>query len=81
MTGSVAPNTQRDQQRPTKNSTSRLIAAILFTASEVWAIGVVLQEIHPSGSSRAALALALAATVIAVVDSWRDIRGSRRFDR
>lgn len=81
MTGSLTPSAQRDRQRPTKKSTPRLIGTILFTASEVWALGVVLGEVHPNGVASAALALALAATIISVVDSWRDIRGNHRSDR
>lgn len=78
MTGSLSPNTQRDGQRPRNDNTRRLVATILFTALEVWAISDVLMEIHPSGSASLALALALAATIITVVESWLGLRSASR---
>lgn len=81
MTGSVSPDARRDKQRHRNDNARRLIAAILFTAMEVWAIGDVLTEIHPSASASLALAFALAAAIIAVVESWLGIRDSRRSDQ
>lgn len=60
-----------------KLATSRVLATVLFTVVEAWALVVVLAHIRAGGIDRIALALALAGCVVAVVDAWQNIRAQR----
>ncbi|HVV24149.1 MAG TPA: hypothetical protein VHF06_32240 [Pseudonocardiaceae bacterium] len=60
-----------------KLAIGRVLATVLFTVVEAWALVVVLAHIRAGGMDRIALALALAGCVVAVIDAWQNIRAQR----
>jgi hypothetical protein len=55
----------------------RLASTVLFTGAQLWAITVVLVQLHASGALAAAIALIMAGGLMAVHDAWRDVRADR----
>lgn len=60
-----------------RKSPARMLATVVFTVVEAWALVVILAHVHAGGMDRIALALVLAGCVIAVVDAWQNVRGQR----
>jgi hypothetical protein len=52
---------------------SRVVLSVLFTGIQVWAISVAVLHVPVGGVERAALAAALAAAVITVLDAWHEL--------
>jgi hypothetical protein len=71
--------TEQRQLRPAAVSrerpdlTSRMVISVLFTAIQAWAITVAVLHVPVGGVERVALAAALAAAVLTVLDAWREI--------
>lgn len=49
------------------------VVTLLFTAVQVWAITAVVLGVPAGGLTRAALAAAMGAAAITVLDAWRDL--------
>jgi hypothetical protein len=80
MTMSVRTDSTRTAAlvaRPRRKPIGRVLATVLFTVVEAWALVVVLAHVRVGGMDRIALALALAGCVIAVIDAWQNIRAQR----
>lgn len=71
----TSTRSQPPHQEPTP--TNRVLTTTLFTVVELWAVVVVLKEVHASDTAAVGLSVTLAATVIAVVDAWRGVPGKR----
>ncbi|MGO1051229.1 hypothetical protein [Crossiella sp. CA198] len=75
---------QQEQVRPDNSTvTSRLVITLLFTAVQVWALVLVINRFPAEGLVQLALAVALAGTVLSVLNAWEEVllssrRGSRR---
>ncbi|HVQ97014.1 MAG TPA: hypothetical protein VMU51_38720 [Mycobacteriales bacterium] len=52
---------------------SRAVLSVLFTGVQVWAITVAVLHVPVGGAERVALAAALAAAVITVLDAWHEL--------
>ena len=68
----IAPVVARRQK-----SLTRVLATVVFTVVEAWALVVVLAHIQAGGMDKIALALALAGCVVAVIDAWQNVRAQR----
>ena len=73
-TDAAAPPVSR--LRP--NLVGRAVITVLFTGVQAWAITVAVLYIPVAGVERLALAAALAASVLTVLDAWRDVWGATR---
>jgi hypothetical protein len=60
-----------------RKTVGRVVATVVFTVVEAWALVVVLADIRAGGMDKIALALALAGCVVAVIDAWQNIRAQR----
>lgn len=52
---------------------STVVATVLFSAVEIWAIIVVLVGFRPDGPAKVALACVVAGTAMAIVLAWQDM--------
>lgn len=66
------------QEQKTPN---RVLATMVFTVMEVWALAAVLSEVHASGAAALALAVMLATAAMAIVDAWRGVFDSHQGER
>lgn len=62
---------------PRHRTAGRVLSTVVFTVVEAWAVVVIVAHIRAGGMDRIALALALAGTVIAIIDAWQNIRARR----
>lgn len=67
--------------RQEQKTTNRILATMVFTVMEVWALAVVLGEIHASGAAALALAATLATAAMSIVDAWCGAFDSRQGGR
>jgi hypothetical protein len=65
----VMGNTGRRQR-----SVSTLTWTVTFTVVQAWAVIVVLTQLRADGVTKAALALVLSGTVIAIISAWQEVR-------
>jgi hypothetical protein len=56
----------------------RAVLTLLFTGIQAWAITFAVLFLPVSGVARLALAAVLAASVLMVLDSWRDVWAAAR---
>ncbi|MCO1580566.1 hypothetical protein M8C13_32905 [Crossiella sp. SN42] len=74
---------QEQVRRDRSTMSSRLVITLLFTVVQAGALVVVLGEFPAEGVLRVALAVALAGTVLSVLNAWEEVllssrRGCRR---
>lgn len=79
-TGTVTALPAKQRTTVRQRTVGRVVATVVFTVVEAWALVVVLADIRAGGMERIALALALAGCVIAVLDSWQNVRVRRTPD-
>ena len=56
----------------------RMLATVLFTLVEAWALVIILAHVRAGGMDRIALAVGLAGGVVAVIDAWQNLRTRRQ---
>ena len=76
MAGRTTSGEQKDSTDPAPKGRSRASTTILFTVVQIWASAELIDEIHPNGAARVALAFVLASGAFAIVDAWRRVRRS-----
>jgi hypothetical protein len=64
--------------RAQRRYTERVAMTIVFTTVQVWATIAVVTQLEVGGVLAVATALVLSASLVAVADSWRDVRTARR---
>ena len=57
-----------------QRSASTLTWTVTFTVVQAWAVIVVLTQLRADGVTKAALALVLSGTVIAIISAWQEVR-------
>ncbi|WP_199438993.1 hypothetical protein [Umezawaea beigongshangensis] len=64
--------------RAQRRYTERVAVTIVFTTVQAWATIAVVTQLRIGGVLAVATALVLSASLVAVADSWRDVRTARR---
>jgi hypothetical protein len=57
---------------------ARAATTLVFTGVQAWAIVLVVGHVQFGGAARMALAAVLAAAIVTVLDSWRDVWAAAR---
>lgn len=55
---------------------STVVATVVFSAVEIWAMIIVLVAFHPGGPAKVALACVVAGTAMAIVLAWQDMHAT-----
>ncbi|QUQ66560.1 hypothetical protein [Kutzneria sp. CA-103260] len=71
-------NTQHEERRPYNRVFTRVVLTVVFTAVQLWAVVVLLTQLHVAGVVAVALAMVMAAAVLTVVYGWQEVRAASR---
>lgn len=71
-------NTRNEERRPYNRVFARVVLTVLFTAVQLWAVVVLLTQVHVDGVVAVALAAVMAAAVLAVIYGWQEVRAAGR---
>ena len=71
-------NTQNGERRPYNRVFFRVVLTVVFTAVQLWAVVVLLTQVHAGGVVAVALAAVMAAAVLAVIYGWQEVRNAGR---
>jgi predicted PurR-regulated permease PerM len=67
-------STQNEERRPYGRVFARVVLTAVFTAVQLWAVVVLLTQVHVGGVAAVALAAVMAAAVLAVIYGWQEVR-------
>jgi hypothetical protein len=71
-------NAKNEERRPYNRVFARVVLTVTFTAVQLWAVVVLLTQVHVTGVVAVALAAVMAAAVLAVVYGWQEVRAASR---
>lgn len=71
-------NKQNEERRPYNRVFTRVVLTVFFTAVQLWAMVVLLTQLHVGGVVAVALAAVMAAGVLAAIYGWQEVRAASR---
>lgn len=71
-------STHHEERRTYNRVFTRVVLTAVFTAVQLWAVMVLLSQVHVEGVAAVALAVVMAAAVLAVIYGWQEVRAASR---